>query len=157
MLPKIGDKAPDFTLQDDKGKKLKLGDYKGRKVVLYFYPRDMTPGCTKEACGFRDDLSRLKKQNVEVLGVSTDGTETHGKFREKYELNFPLLADVDHKVADKYGVWQEKNMYGKKIWGMKRTTFIIDENGRIAHVFGKVDTARHCQDVLMVLDELGKE
>ncbi|MGH9763866.1 MAG: peroxiredoxin, partial [Blastocatellia bacterium] len=105
MLPKIGYKAPDFTLQDDKGKKVKLGDYKGRKVVLYFYPRDMTPGCTKEACGFRDDLSRLKEQNVEVLGVSTDGTETHGKFREKYELNFPLLADTDHKVADKYGVW----------------------------------------------------
>lgn len=154
MVPKAGDKAPDFTLQNDQGNKVKLSDFKGKKVVLYFYPRDMTPGCTKEACGFRDDLSALRDKNVEVLGVSTDSVDSHEKFREKYSLNFPLLADPEHKVADKYGVWQEKNMYGKKSWGIKRMTFVIDENGKIAHVFGRVDTATHSQDVLKVLDKL---
>jgi peroxiredoxin Q/BCP len=150
----VGDKAPQFSLPDADGKKIKLSDFKGKKVVLYFYPRDLTPGCTKEACGFRDDMPTFNKQDVVVLGVSTDDPKKHQQFRETHELNFTLLSDVDHAVADKYGVWQEKNMYGKKVWGMKRTTFIIDEDGRIAHVFGKVDTAAHSKDVLKVLDKL---
>jgi len=153
-VPSVGDRAPQFTLQDTRGRKVKLADLKGKKVVLYFYPKDLTPGCTKEACGFRDDLPRFKEQDVAVLGVSADDLQSHQKFTEKYDLNFPLLADHDHKVAEMYGGWQEKNMYGKKSWGIKRTTFIIDESGKIARVFGKVDTSNHSHDVLEALKEL---
>ena len=153
-VPSVGDRAPQFTLQDAQGRKVKLADLKGKKVVLYFYPKDLTPGCTKEACGFRDDLARFEKQDVAVLGVSADDLQSHKKFTEKYDLNFPLLADPDHKVAEVYGVWQEKNMYGRKSWGIKRTTFIIDESGKIARVFGKVDTSSHSHDVLEALKDL---
>ena len=153
-VPSVGDRAPQFTLQDTQGNKVKLADLKGKKVVLYFYPKDLTPGCTKEACGFRDHLPRFDKKDVAVLGVSADDVKSHQKFTEKYDLNFPLLADTDHKVAEMYGVWQEKNMYGRKSWGIKRTTFIIDEGGKIARVFGKVDTSSHSQDVLEALKAL---
>lgn len=155
MKLSAGDKAPAFSLNDGEGRKVKLADFKGKKVVLYFYPRDMTPGCTKEACAFRDDISEFKKRDIVVLGVSTDDEKTHTKFTEKYELNFPLLADTGHEVADAYGVWQEKNMYGKKVWGVKRVTFIIDEKGRIAHVFNKVKPEEHSREVIDVLDKLG--
>jgi peroxiredoxin Q/BCP len=153
-IPSVGDRAPQFTLQDTQGRKVKLADLKGKKVVLYFYPKDLTPGCTKEACGFRDDLPMFEKKDVAVLGVSADDVKSHQKFTEKYDLNFPLLADPDHKVAEMYGVWQEKNLYGRKSWGIRRTTFIIDEQGKIAHVFGRVDTASHSQDVLQALKAL---
>ena len=153
-IPSVGDRAPQFTLQDTQGRKVKLADLKGKKVVLYFYPKDLTPGCTKEACGFRDDLAKFEKKDVAVLGVSADGVESHQKFTEKFGLNFPLLSDPDHKVAELYGVWQEKNMYGRKSWGIKRTTFIIDEEGKIARVFGKVDTSNHSQHVLEALKNL---
>lgn len=154
MKLSAGDKAPAFTLNDGEGRKVKLADFKGRKVVLYFYPRDMTPGCTKEACAFRDDIAQFKKRDVAVLGVSTDDEKTHTKFTQKYELNFPLLADTGHEVAEAYGVWQEKNMYGKKMWGVKRMTFIIDEKGRIAHVFDKVKPEEHSREVIEVIDSL---
>ena len=154
MIPSEGSKAPQISLTDADGKKVKLSNFKGQKVVLYFYPRDNTPGCTKEACGFRTDLAKFKRANTAVLGVSTDTEASHQKFRENYDLNFPLLADTDHKVAEAYGVWQEKNMYGKKSWGVKRTTFIIDEDGRIAKVFKKVNTETHSKDVLEALAEM---
>lgn len=149
-----GDRAPRFSLKDGEGRTVKLADFKGRKVVLYFYPRDMTPGCTKEACAFQDDLSEFDERNTVVLGVSTDDERSHGRFAEKYNLRFPLLADTDHQVAEAYGVWQEKNMYGRKMWGIKRTTFIIDEQGRIAHAFDKVSPAEHSREVLDTLDRL---
>src|SRR5688572_29370698 len=126
---KVGQKAPDFTVTDDAGGKLKLSDFKGRKIVLYFYPKDDTPGCTKEACAFRDGLGEIRKRGAVVLGVSVDSVETHKKFKKKYDLNFPLLADPDKKMAEAYGTWKEKSMYGRKYMGIERTTFIIDEQG----------------------------
>ena len=150
---KAGDKAPTFSLKNTDGKTVKLSDFKGKKLVLYFYPRDMTPGCTKEACGFRDDYAQLKKRGVEVVGVSADDQASHQKFTEKYSLPFPLLSDTDHSVMEKYGAWGEKNMYGKKMMGVLRSTFIIDEEGRVAHVFRKVKTDSHSQDVLKALDQ----
>jgi peroxiredoxin Q/BCP len=153
-MPAVGEKAPSFNALDADGKKVKLSDFKGKKVVLYFYPRDLTPGCTKEACGFRDDLPKFDSKDVAILGVSSDDEASHRRFRETHDLNFTLLSDPQHELAETYGVWQEKNMYGRKSWGIKRTTFIIDEKGRIAHVFGKVDTANHSKDVLKVLDKL---
>ncbi|MCI0390145.1 MAG: thioredoxin-dependent thiol peroxidase [Acidobacteria bacterium] len=151
---KAGDKAPVFSLKNTEGKTVKLSDFKGKKLVLYFYPKDMTPGCTKEACGFRDDHAQLKKRGVEVVGVSADDQNLHQKFTEKYSLPFTLLSDTDHSVMEKYGAWGEKNMYGKKIVGVLRSTFIIDEEGRVAHVFRKVKTDTHSQDVLKALDQL---
>jgi thioredoxin-dependent peroxiredoxin len=150
-IPSVGDRAPQFMLQDAQGRKFKLSEFKGKRVVLYFYPKDMTPGCTKEACGFRDDLAKFEKQGVAVLGMSADDVKSHQKFTENYDLNFPLLSDPDHKVAEMYGVWQEKNMYGRKSWGIKRTTFIIDEESKISRVFGEIDTSTHSQDVLQAL------
>ena len=150
----VGDKAPQINLKDQDGRSVKLSDVKGKRVVLYFYPRDMTPGCTKEACAFQEDSTKILKKNAVVIGVSTDDEKTHQRFREKYDLTFPLLADPEHKLADAYGVWAEKNMYGKKSWGVKRTTFIIDETGRVAHVFNKVSVAEHSKDVLEKLDQL---
>lgn len=147
-MPKVGEKAPDFKLESDNGKTISLKDFSGKKVVLYFYPRDMTPGCTKEACSFSENSSRLQKQGAVVLGVSRDSVESHKKFKEKYGLTFPLLSDPDRKVIEKYGVWQEKNMYGKKTMGIVRTTFIIDEAGRIAHIFPKVKVEGHTDAVL---------
>ncbi|NNE65052.1 MAG: thioredoxin-dependent thiol peroxidase [Pyrinomonadaceae bacterium] len=147
-MVKEGNKAPAFTAKDQEGNKVKLSDYKGEKVVLYFYPRDMTPGCTKQACSLRDGFSELKKNNIVVLGVSTDDEKSHQKFIAKHELPFTLIADTDHKVSEKYGVWVEKNMYGKKYMGIKRTTFLINEDGKIATIMKKVKVAEHAQEVL---------
>lgn len=149
-----GDKAPQLKLKDEQDRAVKLADFRGKKVVLYFYPRDLTPGCTKEACAFQEDLAEFEKRNTAVLGVSTDDARSHQRFREKYGLGFPLLTDAEHETAESYGVWQEKNMYGRKVWGIKRTTFIIDEQGRIAHIFNKVSPAEHSREVLDALDNL---
>lgn len=143
-----GDKAPDFAVKDQDGKSVKLSNYKGKKIVLYFYPRDMTPGCTKQACSLRDGFAELKKNKIEVLGVSTDDESSHQKFIAKYELPFTLLADTEQKVSEKYGVWVEKNMYGKKYMGIKRTTFLIDENGKIVRVLSKIKLDEHADQVL---------
>lgn len=148
---KEGQKAPAFSLTNQDGKKVALKDFTGKKVVVFFYPKDMTPGCTQEACDFRDNVSRLKKTNAVVLGISKDSEEMHKKFENKYELNFPLLADVDGKVCEKYGVIQMKNMYGKKYLGIVRTTFVISENGKIAKIFNKVKVAGHVDEVLEAL------
>ena len=151
---KVGDKAPAFSLKSTDGSTLELSDFKGRKLVLYFYPRDMTPGCTKEACGFRDDYSVLKRRGVAVVGVSGDSQASHQKFTEAYSLPFPLLSDPDHSMMAKYGAWGEKTMYGKKVTGVIRSTFVIDEEGKIAHIFRKVKTDTHSQDVATVIDKL---
>ena len=149
---KVGQKAPDFTVMDDQGEKVKLADLKGKKVVLYFYPKDDTPGCTKEACAFRDGIDKIKKRGAVVLGVSADSMESHKKFKSKFDLNFPLLADSDKKMIEAYGVWKEKSMYGKKYMGIERTTFLIDENGKIAHIFPKVKVDQHYEEVLKALN-----
>lgn len=143
-----GEKAPDFSVKDQDGNDLKLSDYKGKKVVLYFYPRDMTPGCTKQACSLRDGFSKLQKNNIVVLGVSTDDEASHRKFIDKHELPFTLLADVNHEVSELFGVYVEKNMYGKKYMGIKRTTFLIDEDGNIASVLKKIKVDDHADEVL---------
>ena len=147
----VGQKAPDFTVLNDKGEKVKLSDFKGKKVVLYFYPKDDTPGCTKEACAFRDGISAIKKKGAEVLGVSTDSVESHQKFKKKFDLNFALLADTDKKIVDDYGTWKEKSMYGRKYMGIERTTFVIDEQGKISHIFPKVKVDQHYDEVLEAL------
>jgi len=149
-----GAKAPDFTLVTHEGTKFKLSSLKGQPIVLYFYPKDDTPGCTKEACGFRDAKARLAKAGAVVLGVSPDGPESHAKFRTKYKLPFTLLCDPDHVVAEKYGAWREKNMYGKKSMGIARSTFVIDASGRVAKVFKAVKTDVHADQVLAALADL---
>src|SRR5882672_8043369 len=151
--PKVGQKAPDFTLVDDSGKTVKLSDLKGKKVVLYFYPKDDTPGCTKEACAFRDGISEIKKQGAVVLGVSADSVDSHKKFKSKFELNFPLLADTDKKIVESYGVWKEKINYGKKYMGIERTTFIINKEGKISHIFPKVKVDEHYDEVIDALED----
>ena len=150
---KENDVAPKFALQADDGSTVRLSGLRGHTVVLYFYPKDDTPGCTKEACEFRDRSKDLKKSDTVVLGVSPDSVESHKKFREKYGLDFRLLSDPDHKVAEAYGVWQLKSMYGRKYWGIARTTFVINEKGRIARVFEKVKPAGHADEVLAALHE----
>lgn len=145
---KEGSKAPAFTLPNEKGKKVSLKDFEGKKVVLYFYPKDMTSGCTKEACDFRDAHPDFKKIKAVVLGVSPDSIESHKKFAEKYELPFTLLSDENKKVLEKYGVWKEKSMYGKKYMGVERTTVIIDEKGKIQKIFPKVKVNGHVEEVL---------
>lgn len=152
-----GQKAPAFTLLDDQGKKVKLSDFKGSPVVLYFYPRDNTPGCTKEACAFRDRKAELQSLGAVVLGVSTDTVESHAKFRDKFQLNFRLLADTDNKVSEAYGAWREKNMYGKKSMGIQRSTYLIDEAGKVAHVWKRVQVDGHDTQVLQALQELTEE
>jgi peroxiredoxin Q/BCP len=147
-MPKVGDKAPDFALPDQAGEIHKLEDYRGKKIVLYFYPKDDTPGCTKEACSFRDSFADFKKAGIEVLGVSVDDESSHAKFSEKYNLPFTLLADKDKKVVEKYGVWAEKGIYGKKYMGTNRTTFLIDGKGNIVKVFEKVKPEDHAKEVL---------
>ena len=151
-----GQKAPAFTLTADDGSKVRLSELKGRPVVLYFYPKDDTPGCTREACAFRDQQAPLKKLGAVVLGVSTDSIESHGKFRDKYRLNFPLLADEDHAVAEKYGAWREKNRYGKKSLGIQRSTFLIDAAGKVAKVWKQVNVDGHDEKVLEALRELAE-
>ena len=150
----VGAKAPDFTLAADDGSKIKLSALKGQPVVLYFYPRDDTPGCTREACAFRDAKKQVAAVGAKVLGVSTDDVASHEKFRDKYKLNFPLLADPDHKVAEKYGAWREKNMYGKKSMGIQRSTYLIDAEGKVAHVWQRVQVDGHDAKVLAALQEL---
>ncbi|MFN5757199.1 MAG: thioredoxin-dependent thiol peroxidase [Planctomycetia bacterium] len=149
-----GSKAPDFTLPTHDGTKLKLSSLKGQHVVLYFYPKDDTPGCTKEACGFRDTKAKFGKHKAVVLGVSPDSPASHEQFRTKYKLPFTLLADEGHKVAEQYGAWREKNMYGKKSMGIARSTFIIDANGTVAKVFKAVKADGHAEQVLAALAEL---
>lgn len=144
---KIGSKAPAFSTIDSEGKKVSLKDFLGKRVVLYFYPKDMTPGCTTEACDFRDSLSDFKKKKVAVLGVSRDSSAKHEKFREKYELNFPLLMDEDGKICEKFGVWQEKSLYGKKFMGIVRSTFLIDSKGKIAKIYDKVKVKGHVDQI----------
>jgi len=150
----VGAKAPAFTLVTDQGTKAKLSDFKGSPVVLYFYPKDDTPGCTKEACAFRDASKELKKLGAVVLGVSPDSNESHAKFRDKYSLNFTLLADEAHAVAEAYGAWREKNMYGKKSMGVQRSTYLIDASGKVAKVWKKVSVDGHDAQVLEALREL---
>lgn len=149
-----GAKAPDFTLPTHDGSKLKLSSLKGAPVVLYFYPKDDTPGCTKEACGFRDATAKLAKLGAVVLGVSPDGPESHAKFREQHSLPFTLLCDVDHRVAEKYGAWREKTLYGRKSLGIVRSTFVIDAAGRVARVFKAVRVDGHDRQVLEALADL---
>lgn len=150
-MPKEGDPAPEFRLPADDGKTYALKDLRGQKVVLYFYPKDDTPGCTKEACSFRDNLSRVRSKGAVVLGVSKDGLDSHAKFRQKYSLSFPLLSDPEGKVLDAYGVWKEKTLYGKTFMGIERTTFVIDEWGRIQKVFPRVKVDGHVDEVLATL------
>ncbi len=147
-LPKIGGKAPAFTLQDQNGDKHSLKDYTGSTVVLYFYPKAMTPGCTVQACGVRDSEKALKKMGVNVLGVSIDACLRLTKFAERDKLNFTLLSDEDHAVADKYGVWGMKKFMGREFMGLKRTTFIIDKEGKVRHIMEKVNTKTHHDDVM---------
>lgn len=149
-----GKKAPDFTLPADDGSKVKLKEQRGSAVVLYFYPRDDTPGCTREACAFRDRRGELSALGAKVFGVSTDDVASHVKFRDKHRLNFPLLADVEHKVAEKYGAWQEKNMYGRKSWGIQRSTFLIDAEGVVRKVWKRVQVDGHDEQVLAALKEI---
>ena len=150
---KEGDKAPDFTANDQNGETVRLKDLKGQRVVLYFYPKDDTPGCTKEACSFRDADDVYRKKGIKVLGVSIDDEKSHQKFISKYQLPFDLLADTDKEIVEAYGVWGEKSMYGKKYMGTHRKTFLIDERGRIAKIFDKVDVAKHADEVLAAFGE----
>jgi len=143
-----GDKAPAFTLSDDSGNKVLLSDLKGSPVVLYFYPRDDTPGCTKEACAFRDRYDEIERLEVHLFGISTDSAESHTKFREKYSLPFPLLVDQKRTVCEKYGVWREKNMYGKKSMGIQRSTYLIDADGKVAKVWKRVKVDGHDQQLI---------
>jgi len=149
-----GAKAPAFTLKADDGSKVKMSELKGQPVVIYFYPKDDTPGCTKEACAFRDRSGELTKLGATVFGVSPDSVESHVKFKQKYKLNFPLLADEDHEVAEKFGAWREKNMYGKKSMGIQRSTFLLDATGKVAKVWKKVSVDGHDQQVIDALKEL---
>ena len=149
----IGNKAPQFSLVANDGKKYSLKDFKGKKVVLYFYPKDDTSGCTAEACSFRDNLAAVKKKGAVVIGVSPDGLKSHEKFVTKYDLNFPILSDESKEMLTEYGVWQEKSMYGRKYMGVVRSTFIIDEKGVISHIFSKVKVDGHTKEVLKALSE----
>ncbi len=149
-----GQKAPAFTLTADDGAKVRLADQAGGPVVLYFYPKDDTPGCTKEACAFRDLQAEMKKLGAKVFGVSPDDVASHAAFRDKYRLNFLLLADDDHKLAEKYGAWREKTMYGKKSMGVQRSTYLIDAEGKVAQVWKRVQVDGHDQQVLAALKAL---
>ncbi|MFO0976837.1 MAG: thioredoxin-dependent thiol peroxidase [Planctomycetaceae bacterium] len=147
-------KAPAFSLKATDGSTVKLSDYKGKYIVLYFYPKDDTPGCTREACAFRDRQKEIQDLGAVVLGVSADSVEKHQKFTQKFELNFPLLADTDHALAEKYGAWREKNMYGKVSMGIQRSTFIIDPAGKVAKLWKKVSVDGHDDQVIDALKEL---
>lgn len=149
-----GTKAPAFTLTDDQGEKVRLADLKGKPLVIYFYPRDDTPGCTKEACAFRDRYDELQKLGVQLFGISADTAESHTKFRDKYSLPFPLLVDAKHAMSEKYGAYREKNMYGKKSMGIQRSTYLIDADGKVAKVWKRVKVDGHDQQVIDAVKEL---
>jgi len=148
--------APEFDLLDDTNRSRRLSDFKGRPVILYFYPADDTPGCTKEACNFRDDYSAYQKSGVTILGVSPDSVKSHIKFKEKYQLPFPLLADEDHQVCNAYGVWGPKKFMGREYEGVLRTTFLINSDGRIARVFENVRPAEHSAEILEALKSFSR-
>jgi peroxiredoxin Q/BCP len=150
---KEGDKAPDFNSKDQNGNAVKLSDFKGQRVVLFFYPKDDTPGWTKEACSFRDANDEFEKKNIKLLGVSVDDEKAHQKFRSKYGLQFDLVSDTEKQVVEAYGVWAEKSMYGKKYMGINRTTFLIDKSGKIAKIFDKVNVEEHADEVLEAFGE----
>ena len=149
-----GKKAPAFTLKDEAGNQIRLSALKGKPVVIYFYPRDNTPGCTKEACALRDRWKELKKLDVHLFGVSTDSAESHIKFKEKFDLPFPLLVDENHAMAEKNGAWREKNMYGKKSMGIQRSTYVIDAEGKVAKLFKRVRVDGHEQQIIDALKSL---
>jgi peroxiredoxin Q/BCP len=151
----VGTQAPEFTTTDQDGKTQTLSDFKGKKVILYFYPKDNTSGCTKEACAFRDNFAKFRQLNVEILGVSIDSEKSHKSFVQKYDLPFTLLADTDKRLVEAYGAWGEKSMYGKKYMGINRVTYVIDELGKIAAVFPKVKPDAHADEILAMLQ--GKE
>src|SRR3989338_4478763 len=157
MKLKVGDLAPTFTLKDQNGTTHLLTDYRGRWVLLYFYPKDNTPGCTKEACGMRDAASRWTDMKTTVLGVSKDSESSHKKFQKKYDLNFPLLADEKFEVIKKYGVWAKKKFMGREYMGVMRVSFLVDPKGKIAKIYDKVKPQTHAQDVLDDLPEFGME
>jgi peroxiredoxin Q/BCP len=148
MSLSVGDPAPTFTGTDQNGQPVSLADFRGKKVVLYFYPKDDTPGCTAQACSLRDNYEALQSAGYEVLGVSTDSAASHQKFIGKHNLPFTLIADTDQQIVTAYGVWQEKSMYGRKFMGIVRTTFVIDENGNIADIITKIDTKQHAEQLL---------
>ena len=154
MSVEAGDKAPDFSAITDGGGKFKLSDFKGKNIILYFYPKDDTPGCTKQACGFRDAKPNFSKAKAVVLGVSKDSVARHDKFKNKYDLNFPLLSDEDGKICEKYGTWIEKSLYGRKYMGIDRATFLIDGKGVVRHVWHKVKVPGHVEEVLTALKAL---
>ena len=146
--PKVGDVAPDFRLPSTRGKEITLKEFKGKDVILYFYPKDDTPGCTAEACSFRDHEADLTREHAVVLGVSIDSPESHDKFLAKHNLNFPLLSDQTADVAKMYGAWKEKNLYGRRTWGVARMTYWIGADGRVKKIYKKVDTEKHAEDIL---------
>lgn len=147
----IGDKAPELAIPDQDGTRVSLKDLKGKQVVLYFYPKDDTPGCTKESCDFRDSMAAIKKTGAVILGVSLDGQASHRKFIKKFSLPFPLLSDEQKTVSNAYGVYKEKSMYGKKYWGIERSTFVIDTDGTLKRIFRKVKVDGHVDEVLAAL------
>ena len=149
-----GKQAPVFSLNDQDGKTHKLADYAGKPVVIYFYPKDDTPGCTKESCEFRDNLPRFKKSKAAIFGMSILDEKSKKKFADKFELNFPLLADADHAIAEKYGVWQEKSLYGRKFMGIARTTYLIGTDGKVARRWDNVKVDGHAEDVVRAVQEL---
>ncbi len=153
-MPETGDKAPCFTLPDHEGKRVSLSGLKGTTVVLYFYPKDDTPGCTLEAKEFRDAVCEFDARGAVVLGISPDSPDSHCRFIDKFQLNFRLLSDTDHAAAEKYGVWVEKNRYGRRYMGVQRATFLIDKKGKIARVWPKVTPQGHAQQVLAALDAM---
>lgn len=153
-LPSVGETAPDFEAYTDQGESMRLSEHQGQIVVLYFYPRADTPGCTKEACGFRDDYSAYEDTGVEILGVSPDSVKDQAKFKDKFELPFTLLADEDHKIADQYGVWGLKKFMGREYEGVRRTTFLIGKDGIILAVFEKVKPAQHSKEILASIPTL---
>jgi peroxiredoxin Q/BCP len=153
-MPDVGDQAPPFAAQTDAGETVALDDFRGKKVVLYFYPKDDTPGCAREACGFRDNYQAVLDRGAVILGVSADDVDSHARFKSKYELPFPLLADPDRQIIEAYGVWKERTASdGRTFMGIERTTFVIDERGRVARVFPKVKVDGHTEEVLAALDQ----
>jgi peroxiredoxin Q/BCP len=153
-MAEVGKVAPAFTLESDAGEKVSLKDFKGKKVILYFYPKDLTPGCTQEACDFRDSISRISRAGAVVIGISKDSVASHQKFKTKHDLPFILLSDSEGEICEAYGVWQEKSLYGRKFMGIVRSTFIVDERGKISRAFHKVKVKGHVEEILSALKSL---